>query len=195
VANIAPLPELPSIVAEGGSQGLITLACLQDLSQARARWGQEADGFGSLFGATVVFPGIGDLTTLRAISARCGDVEVAVRSDTSGQSHGHASSRSRSVTWSTRRQPRLGVDAIAEGQPGQALVVGGPRPPVTVQVTPWFMWEPWRSLAGLRPPLQREHPPDPPLLDRQDGLAPSRSGDRRSTRLARALRREAGRGR
>ena len=38
LANIAPLPELPSMVSEGGGQGLVTLACFQDLSQARHRW-------------------------------------------------------------------------------------------------------------------------------------------------------------
>ena len=36
-------------------------AGLQDLSQARARWGTAADGFLSLFGTTVVLPGIGEL--------------------------------------------------------------------------------------------------------------------------------------
>ena len=36
LANIAPLHDLPTLVAEGGSQGVVTLACLQDLSQARA---------------------------------------------------------------------------------------------------------------------------------------------------------------
>jgi len=44
VANIAPL-ELPQIASEGGGQGLMLLAALQDLSQARARWGAQADGF------------------------------------------------------------------------------------------------------------------------------------------------------
>ena len=44
VANIAPLQELPQIASEGGGQGLTLLAALQDLSQARARWGKAADG-------------------------------------------------------------------------------------------------------------------------------------------------------
>ena len=39
LANVAPLPRLASIVSEGGGQGVLTLACLQDLSQARSRWG------------------------------------------------------------------------------------------------------------------------------------------------------------
>ena len=56
LANIAPLHDLPTLVAEGGSQGVVTLACLQDLAQARARWDREADGFLSLFGTKLVFP-------------------------------------------------------------------------------------------------------------------------------------------
>jgi type IV secretory pathway TraG/TraD family ATPase VirD4 len=45
LAHIAPLADLPATIAEGGSQGLIVLACLQDLSQARTRWGPAAEGF------------------------------------------------------------------------------------------------------------------------------------------------------
>jgi len=54
LANVAPLPRLASIVSEGGGQGVVTLACLQDLSQARSRWGTSAEGFLSLFPTTVV---------------------------------------------------------------------------------------------------------------------------------------------
>jgi type IV secretory pathway TraG/TraD family ATPase VirD4 len=149
VANIAPIPDLPAMVAEGGSQGLVTLACLQDLSQGRARWGDAAEGFGSLFGATVVLPGIGDVRTLRAISAVCGDVEVRVRSDTRGRTERRG--RSRSVTWSTRRQPRLGIDEVAQGQPGRALVLGGGQSPAWIGLTPWWSTEPWRSLSRAAP--------------------------------------------
>jgi len=42
------------MVSEGAGQGVLTLACLQDLSQARGRWGGAAEGFLSLFGTTVV---------------------------------------------------------------------------------------------------------------------------------------------
>jgi type IV secretion system protein VirD4 len=152
-ANIAPLPALPEIVAEGGSQGLLTLACLQDLSQGRARWGDAAEGFGSLFGATVVLPGVGDSRTLQALSARCGYVDVPVRSSGASGSLGR---RSRSVSWSTRRQPRLGIDEVAQGRPGSALVIAGAQPPAWVWLTPWFSHEPWRSLAAQAPLLGRD---------------------------------------
>jgi type IV secretion system protein VirD4 len=76
VANIAPLPALPSLAAEGGGQGLVTLACLQDLSQARERWGQAADGLFTLFGVKVILPGVADHRTLALISALGGHVEA-----------------------------------------------------------------------------------------------------------------------
>jgi type IV secretory pathway TraG/TraD family ATPase VirD4 len=69
VAQIAPLPSLPAIAAEGGGQGLVTLACLQDLSQARVRWGAAAEGFFSLFSCKVIFPGTGDQRTLELSDA------------------------------------------------------------------------------------------------------------------------------
>src|SRR3712207_5291723 len=68
VANVAPLRKLPGIVSEAGGHGLQVLACFQDLSQARARWGAAADGFLSLFGTKVV-SGIGAKAT-RAGSRR-----------------------------------------------------------------------------------------------------------------------------
>ena len=93
VANIAPVPDLPAMVSEGAGQGLLVLACLQDLSQARARWGQAADGFLSLFGTTVVFPGIADTATLRDLSALAGDREVTRRRSAARWTSGDASGR------------------------------------------------------------------------------------------------------
>jgi type IV secretion system protein VirD4 len=50
VANMAPIHDLPALVSEVGGQGLHVMVCLQDLSQARKRWGDDAaDGFLSLF--------------------------------------------------------------------------------------------------------------------------------------------------
>ena len=55
---------------------LLVLACLQDLSQARSRWGYAADGFLTLFPTKVVLPGIADLATLNTISAIAGEIEI-----------------------------------------------------------------------------------------------------------------------
>jgi type IV secretion system protein VirD4 len=47
--KIAAWPKLPSVLGEGGAQGLQVCMCVQDLSQARTRWGSATDGFPTLF--------------------------------------------------------------------------------------------------------------------------------------------------
>ena len=149
LANIAPLPDLPKIVSEGGGQGLVTLACLQDLSQARSRWGAAADGFLSLFRFKLVLPGIADGQTLELISQLAGEMDVVVRSVTrSRQSVVGALLNPKSVvrptvTDSMRRQRLMPVDEVSRGHPGAGLVVAAGKRPGYIGLTPW--WErPWR---------------------------------------------------
>ena len=152
LAQIAPLPDLASVVAEGGSQGLVVIGCLQDLSQARARWGTLADGFFTTFTHKVVLPGVADLATLKVISALAGEADVNVRSSTVSRGWGR---RQSSTTWSPRRQPRLPVDAIARGVPGTALLISGTRlaqvwlPPLPADVT--LAARAWAGAGGTGP--------------------------------------------
>ncbi len=145
VANIAPIPDLPAMVSEGASQGLLVLACLQDLSQARSRWGTAADGFLSLFGTTVVLPGIADTTTLRDLSALAG--ERSVPTETLSRAVGSWGRLRPSTSLSTTREPRLPVDAIARGHPGRAHVLGPDKAMAEVELTPAHRDEPWRGLV------------------------------------------------
>ncbi|MHB1486171.1 MAG: type IV secretory system conjugative DNA transfer family protein [Acidimicrobiales bacterium] len=159
VANIAPLADLPAMVSEGGGQGMVTLACLQDLSQARARWGVAADGFLSLFGTKVVLSGVGDVRTLEALSSLAGSEEAMVRSRTftpssswlrrpSGRSASAGSGRGKvTTTHSTRRQPRLPIDVIAQGRPQSALMIDGADRPSWVHLTPWYSSQPWLDVT------------------------------------------------
>ena len=146
IANIAPVPDLPAMVSEGAGQGLLVLACLQDLSQARARWGQAADGFLSLFGTTVVLPGIADTATLRDLSALAGDRDVV--STTISRSVDHWGRIRPSTSVSPSRQPRLPVDAISRGVRGCALVLGPDRDLTHVTLTPAHDRSPWRQLVA-----------------------------------------------
>jgi type IV secretory pathway TraG/TraD family ATPase VirD4 len=141
VANIAPLPDLPALVSEGGSQGVLTLACLQDLSQARSRWAGAADGFLSLFGTKVVLPGIADLSTLDLVSRLGGEMDMPSQSRSYGP---WWSTAAPTVTWSTRRQRRLPVEAVSQQRPGTALVISGSRPVESVGLLPWWQVEPFR---------------------------------------------------
>jgi type IV secretory pathway TraG/TraD family ATPase VirD4 len=167
LANIAPLKTLPAVVSEGGGQGLQTMACFQDLSQARARWGPAADGFLSLFGIKVVFAGIGDTATLRALSTSIGTwdrPQVAVteawgRSKTWGEGLLPSSvSRSRggSVTMTTQREARLTEGDIANIPAGHALVVR-PRRWKLITAERWFESPCWSNVLAHSPPEILSH--------------------------------------
>jgi type IV secretion system protein VirD4 len=136
-ANIAPLPTLPGILADAGSQGLIVLTCLQDLSQARGRWGPAADGFLTLHPTTLFLPGIADVVTLRAVTVLAGQHD---RPETSRTTTGLVGRSSR--TTSTRRIPILPEDVIARGRPGFALRLCGAQPTwlalTPAHATPWI---------------------------------------------------------
>ncbi len=139
VANIAPLPGLARLVSEGASQGVVTLACLQDLSQARARWGAEAEGFFSLFGAKLIFPGVADGRTLELVSALAGEQQVHMRSVTRpapptalqriagalAPRAGIVPNQTPIITESVQFRPRLPVEEVYRGRPGYSLVISG----------------------------------------------------------------------
>lgn len=161
LANVAPLPDLPALVSESGSQGVLVLGCLQDLSQARQRWGPAADGFLSLFGTKLVLPGIGDLATLELVSQLAGEVDVPVRSS-SHNAWSLGGNRSRTVSWSTRRQRRLPVAAVNQLPSGSAAVLTSNQPPAPIALTPWWRQEPFasagRTVLATQPPLRHVGP-------------------------------------
>jgi type IV secretion system protein VirD4 len=153
-ANIAPLDELPQIASEGGGQGLILLAAFQDLSQARQRWGAQADGFLTLFGTKLVLPGVADTRTLDAISQMLGEYDRNVVSHTrpkprfgdvvSGSSLPH-----NSTTFSTQRTAVLSPGEIANIPAGCGLHLDGVNWEL-LTLTPAHVSEPWASLSTRR---------------------------------------------
>jgi type IV secretion system protein VirD4 len=181
VANIAPLHDLGQTVSEGGGQGVITLACLQDLSQARARWGVAAEGWLSLFGSKVMLAGIEDVKTLEAFSLLAGEEEVVTQSISTPVAsqdgllttmlnrfarRGSPAPPVPTVTTSTVRRRRMPVDELSRGQEGKALVVDEHTRMGYVNLTPWWGTDPWRSVVdqnrGLEQRLTRQHELPPP---------------------------------
>lgn len=131
LANVAPLPGLAGIVSEGGGQGVLTLACLQDLSQARQRWPGSGEGFLSLFPNTVVLPGIADRKTLELVADLAGRArEKTATWNTSprGRLHG--------VGWSYPEMPKVDLSHVARGRPGYALGVSETNSIHWVELTP-----------------------------------------------------------
>jgi type IV secretion system protein VirD4 len=133
-ANIAPLPDLPAIVAEGGSQGLVTLTCLQDLNQARTRWGPAADGFLTLHAAKLALGGIADPTTLRALSYLAGSIDLSYRTH-SGRPFSIFGDQ---ISWNTtiQQRPRIPPDTINTLPPGVALLAHTHHPPRIITLHP-----------------------------------------------------------
>ena len=133
LANIAPVPDLAAIVTEGGGQGVLTLACLQDLSQARQRWGGLGESFVSLFPTTVVLPGVADRPTLDLIATLGGRQTVP----------GHTVQRTRrrrlrghSTAWHERE--RLAAGDVAHGRAGFALTIGPHKAASWTRLVPYF---------------------------------------------------------
>lgn len=145
VANIAPLPDLPSLVTDGPGQGLLTLACLQDLSQARARWGAEAESFLSIFGTSAILGGIADATTLELVSALSGEHEVVTRSV--ARSQGLRGPQYSSTDSAVLRR-RLPLDVVARGVPGWALTLDARNRVGWVRLTPSHRSALWEGLAA-----------------------------------------------
>ncbi len=157
LANIAPIHDLPALVSEAGGQGLHVLACLQDLSQARSRWGDAADGFLSLFQTKLILDGIADSKTLEAVSLMLGEYDRHVVSQTSGRTHvdrwfsRQPPTQTDSSSISTVRQRVLSPGEIASLPDGTGLLLRGSSWQL-VRLTPWHSNEPWRTLAALTTP-------------------------------------------
>jgi type IV secretion system protein VirD4 len=157
VANIAPIHDLPALVSEAGGQGLHVMACLQDLSQARQRWGESAaDGFLSLFQTKLILSGIADSRTLEAISLALGEYDRRLVSYTVGRSHSEKllpapGNKSESVNYQTQRQRTLPPGDISRLPNGNGLLLRGTEWGL-LWLTPWHRTEPW-SAASRRPQL------------------------------------------
>ena len=133
LANVAPLPQLPSVVSEGGGQGVVTLACLQDLSQARERWGIRGDSFLSLFPTAIVLPGIADRPTLELLSMLGGDSVVRQQSLQTT-----ARGRLSGMNFPSIRQKRVSPQEVAQLRPGFGLGLGSNKQLRWIELTPSY---------------------------------------------------------
>jgi len=151
VANVAPIHDLAALISQAGGQGLQVMVGLQDLSQARSRWGTEVtEGFMSLFQTKLVLSGIGDPRTLESISVALGEYDRRVVAQTLGTSESDKwldpHHYSESVSYQTQRQRVLPPGDIAALPPRQGLLLRGAGWGL-IGLTRWFECEPWRSVA------------------------------------------------
>jgi type IV secretory pathway TraG/TraD family ATPase VirD4 len=131
-ANIAPIPSLPNLLADGGGSGITTVCVLQSLAQARARWGPAgADAMWDSSTTKVVLGGLAHADDLARISRLAGDVDDDVHTRSYGP-NGPAGSVS------PRRLPALPVERLRTLPVGHAIVLARRTPPVHAVLTPWW---------------------------------------------------------
>jgi type IV secretory pathway TraG/TraD family ATPase VirD4 len=151
IANTAPIHDLPALVSQAGSQHLQVMIGLQDLAQARTRWGEhQADAFLSLFQTKLILTGIADPHTLEAISLALGEYDRDTVSQTLGQAESEDwrahPTHTDSVNYQTQRQRILTLGDIAR-LPDHALLLQGND------------WTPSNSPPGTKPSHGKPSPP------------------------------------
>lgn len=85
VANIAPLPNLSSILSQGSGQGVTVSWAAQSMAQLRHRYGEhEAEAIFSSTAAKLIWGGLSDGPFLSRLSELIGDHQVSTKSRTKG---------------------------------------------------------------------------------------------------------------
>ena len=132
IANLSPLPSLPTLMAEGGGSGITTMPILQSLSQARDRWSEhQASAIWDAAIVKVILGGASGSRDLQDISHLIGERDEYTDSVTLGD-HG-----SRSNQRSIRRVPILPPDQIRRMPFGTGIVLLRSAPPIITDLNPW----------------------------------------------------------
>ncbi len=132
IANLAPLPSLPTLMAEGGGSGITTMPVLQSLSQARDRWNEhQASAIWDAAIVKVILGGASGSRDLQDIANLIGERDEYTDSVTLG---GHGS---RSNQRSIRRVPILPPDRIRRLPFGTGIILLRSAPPIITDLHPW----------------------------------------------------------
>ncbi|WP_345750908.1 type IV secretory system conjugative DNA transfer family protein [Microbacterium rhizophilus] len=132
IGNLAPLPSLPTLMAEGGGTGITPLPVLQSLAQAREKWGDNAAA--AIWDSSIVkiiLGGASNSRDLQDLSTLIGDRDEITDSVTIGD-HG-----SRSSQRSIRRVPVLPPDILRTMPFGLGVVLLRTARPIITDLRPW----------------------------------------------------------
>ncbi|MDS2172411.1 TraM recognition domain-containing protein [Nesterenkonia sp. CL21] len=132
IGNLAPLPSLPTLMAEGGGTGITTLPVLQSLPQAREKWSDNAAG--AIWDASIVkviLGGASNSRDLQDLSTLIGERDEYTDSVTLGD-HG-----TRSNQRSVRRVPILPPNRIRTLPFGTGVTLLRASPPIITDLRAW----------------------------------------------------------
>lgn len=132
IGNLAPIPSLPVLMAEGGGTGITTMPVLQSLAQARSRWGEHATS--TIWDASiakVILGGASASRDLQELSVLIGEREEPTDSVSIGD-YG-----SRSIQRSTRRTSIMPPERIRTLPFGTGLILLRSAPPIVTDLRRW----------------------------------------------------------
>ncbi|MGO3658127.1 TraM recognition domain-containing protein [Micrococcaceae sp. AOP34-BR2-30] len=132
IGNLAPLPSLPTLMAEGGGTGITPLPVLQSLAQARERWGEnQANAIWDASIVKIILGGASNSRDLQDLSTLIGDRDETTNSVTTDAYGAHSSQRS------IRRVPILPPDILRTLPFGTGVVMLRTARPIITNLRPW----------------------------------------------------------
>jgi type IV secretion system protein VirD4 len=149
IGNLAPLPSLPNLMAEGGGTGITTMPVLQSLAQARTKWSENAAG--TIWDSSivkVVLGGASNSRDLHDLSTVIGERDESTDSTTVGDRG------SRSAQRSIRRVPIMPPDTIRTLQFGTGLIMLRSAPPVIASLQMWTARPDAKTLLANRADIE-----------------------------------------
>ncbi len=150
IGNLAPLPSLPTLMAEGGGTGITTMPVLQSLAQARDKWGQNAAN--AIWDASIVkiiLGGASSPTDLRDISTLIGERDETTTSDTRNDYGGISTQRS------IRRVPIMPPETIRTLPFGTGITLLRTTRPIITDLRAWTNRNDAKELRAQREFLEQ----------------------------------------
>ncbi|GAA4796804.1 type IV secretory system conjugative DNA transfer family protein [Rothia endophytica] len=132
IGNLAPLPSLPTLMAEGGGTGITCLPVLQSLAQARDKWSENQAG--AIWDASIVkilLGGASNSKDLQDLSTLIGERDEYTDSITLGD-HG-----TRQNQRSVRRVAIFPPDRLRTLPFGTAVTLLRAAPPIVTDLRAW----------------------------------------------------------
>ena len=137
-ANVAPIPSLPALLADGRGQNLTVIPIFQALAQVRSRYG--TDDASTIFSAAqikLILGGTDDAGDLRDLSALIGERDDWFTT-TSRSAHALAIDTSATTSSSLRKIPILPPDAIRSIPFGSAVMLQSQADPFPLRMRRWI---------------------------------------------------------
>ena len=151
IGNLAPLPSLPTLMAEGGGTGITTMPVLQSLAQAREKWGDNnANAIWDASIVKIILGGASNSRDLQDLSTLIGERDEQTDSVSTDQYGGYSSQRS------LRRVPVMPPNVLRTLPFGTSVTMLRTARPIITDLRPWTGRADARGLQEERSTLEEQ---------------------------------------